>query len=187
MIEFIWQIWATEGGCKMKKYLSNDELKIYTIIYNRALASNMADTVVEDTDVLVKAGDYKFACGGEIILFDGFQKLYDEVTGEEQEILSGLPELLSGESLEKEEVKSEQKYTNPPYRYTEVRLIKKMEDLGIGRPSTYALTMETLRIRSYVTMDKRSFVPSEQGRLTSEQLDLFFNSIINVKYTADME
>ncbi len=172
---------------KMKKYLSNDEFKIYSIIYNRALASNMADTLVEDTDVLLTAGDYKFACGGEVVLFDGFQRLYDEVTGEEQEVLSGLPELTVGEILSKEEIKSEQKYTNPPYRYTEVRLIKKMEDLGIGRPSTYALTMETLRIRSYVTMDKRSFVPSEQGRLTSEQLDLFFNSIINVKYTAEME
>lgn len=172
---------------KMKKYLSNDELKIYTIIYNRALASNMTDTLVEDTDVLVAAGDYKFAVGGEIVLFDGFQRLYDEVTGEEQDVLTGLPELQVGEVLSKEEVKSEQKYTNPPYRYTEVRLIKKMEDLGIGRPSTYALTMETLRIRSYVTMDKRAFVPSAQGRLTSEQLDLFFNSIINVKYTAEME
>ena len=172
---------------KMKKYLSTDEFKIYSIIYNRALASNMSDTVVEDTDVLVKAGDYKLACGGEVVLFDGFQRLYDEVTGEETEVLSGLPELTVGETLGIEEIKCEQKYTNPPYRYTEVRLIKKMEDLGIGRPSPYALTMETLRIRSYVTMDKRAFVPSEQGRLTSEQLDLFFNSIINVKYTAEME
>lgn len=172
---------------KMKKYLSNDEFKIYSIIYNRALASNMADTLVEDTDVLVSAGEYKFACGGEVVLFDGFQRLYDEVLGDDQEILSGLPELSVDEVLEKQEIKSEQKYTNPPYRYTEVRLIKKMEDLGIGRPSTYALTMETLRIRSYVTMDKRAFVPSAQGRLTSDQLDLFFSSIINVKYTAEME
>ena len=172
---------------KMKKYLAADELKIYTIIYNRALAAIMSDALVEDTQVLVDANNYGFQVSGEVILFDGFQKLYEEATGEEVEVLSGLPELTVGEELVKNEVKSEQKFTNPPYRYTEVRLIKKMEDLGIGRPSTYALTMETLRVRSYVTMDKRTFVPSEQGRLTSEQLDLFFNSIINVKYTAEME
>ena len=172
---------------KMKKYLAADELKIYTIIYNRALAAIMSDALVEDTTILFDANNYGFQVSGEIVLFDGFQKLYEEATGEEVEVLTGLPKVVEGEELIKNEVKSEQKFTNPPYRYTEVRLIKKMEDLGIGRPSTYALTMETLRIRSYVTMDKRTFVPSEQGRLTSDQLDLFFNSIINVKYTAEME
>ena len=171
---------------KMKKYLSSDELKIYTIIYNRALASNMADANVLDTDITISANGYDFALGGETVLFDGFQKLYEDVTEEETE-LSKLPDMVVGENINSCELHKEQKFTNPPYRYSEVRLIKKMEDLGIGRPSTYALTMETLRIRSYVTMDKRTFVPSEQGRLTSDQLDIYFKDIINVKYTAEME
>lgn len=171
---------------KMKKYLSSDELKIYTIIYQRALSALMSDAVVEDTIVTANSNNYQFELSGEKVLFDGFQRVYKEMVEEEVE-LTGLPEFELGEKLNVIDVKSEQKFTNPPYRYTEVRLIKKMEDLGIGRPSTYALTMETLRVRSYVTMDKRTFVPSEQGRLTSDQLDIFFKDIINVKYTADME
>ena len=171
---------------KMKKYLSSDELKIYTIIYQRALSSVMTDAIVEDTLVTASSNNYQFELSGEKVLFDGFQRVYKEMLEEEVE-LTGLPEFIIGEKLNVIDVVSEQKFTNPPYRYTEVRLIKKMEDLGIGRPSTYALTMETLRVRSYVTMDKRTFVPSEQGRLTSDQLDIFFKDIINVKYTAEME
>ena len=172
---------------KMKPYLSNDEYKLYTLIYNRAVASLMSDAEVEDTKVNVLANDCLFNLEGEKVVFDGFLKIYEEAKIDETEDLSRLPELTIGEELPLQELVYEQKFTNPPYRYTEARLIRKMEELGIGRPSTYALTMETLRLRSYVTMDKRTFVPSNQGRLTSDQLDLFFSSIINVKYTADME
>lgn len=172
----------------MKKYLSNDEYKIYSLIYNRALAAIMKDSLVLDTTVSIKNGKYIFQISGEEILFDGFQKLYIEQTEDEtSDELVIMPKFEVGEEVNKEQVYSEQKFTLPPSRYSEVRLIKKMDELGIGRPSTYAITMETLRIRSYVTMDKRSFVPTEQGKLTSEQLDLFFSSIINVKYTAQME
>ena len=172
---------------KMKPYLSNDEYKLYTLIYNRAVASLMSDAEVEDTKVNILANDCLFNLEGEKVVFDGFLKIYEEAKIDETEDLSRLPELTVGEELPLQELVYEQKFTNPPYRYTEARLIRKMEELGIGRPSTYALTMETLRLRSYVTMDKRTFVPSNQGRLTSDQLDLFFSSIINVKYTADME
>lgn len=172
---------------KMKPYLSNDEYKLYTLIYNRAVASLMSDAEVEDTKVNILANDCAFSLEGEKVVFDGFLKIYEEAKIDETEDLSRLPELTVGEELPLQELVYEQKFTNPPYRYTEARLIRKMEELGIGRPSTYALTMETLRLRSYVTMDKRTFVPSNQGRLTSDQLDLFFSSIINVKYTADME
>ena len=172
---------------KMKKYLSNDEYKLYSLIYNRAIASLMSDAVVEDTKVNIEANSCLFNVDGERVLFDGFLKIYEEGSLDETEELDRLPELTIGEKLPLEELLYEQKFTNPPHRYTEARLIRKMEELGIGRPSTYALTMETLRARSYVTMDKRTFVPSKQGRLTSDQLDLFFSSIINVKYTADME
>jgi DNA topoisomerase-1 len=103
------------------------------------------------------------------------------------ESLDVLPEMKVGDHLIRENIETEQKFTLPPYRYSEARLIRKMEELGIGRPSTYALTMETLRARAYVTMEKKAFVPTSQGVLTSDQLELFFNSIINVKYTAKME
>lgn len=172
---------------KMKKYLSNDEYKLYTLIYNRAIASLMSDAEVEDTKVNILANECLFNLEGEKIIFDGFLKIYEEAKLDDDEDLSRLPDLKIDEVLPLKELLYEQKFTNPPYRYTEARLIRKMEELGIGRPSTYALTMETLRARSYVTMDKRTFVPSKQGRLTSDQLDLFFSSIINVKYTADME
>ena len=172
---------------KMKKYLSSEEYKLYTLIYNRALASLMSDAVIEDTKVNILANEYLFNLEGERVVFDGFLKIYEEAKIDDSEDLMRLPHLEVSEKLPLQELQYEQKFTNPPHRYTEARLIRKMEELGIGRPSTYALTMETLRARSYVTMDKRTFVPSKQGRLTSEQLDLFFSSIINVKYTADME
>ncbi len=171
----------------IKQYLSLEEYKLYTLIYNRALASLMSDAIVEDTDVLVGANEYMFELEGEKTIYDGFMKIYQETSIDDEEDLSILPEILVDEVLNLQEIKKEQKFTNPPYRYTEARLIRKMEELGIGRPSTYALTMETLRVRSYVSMQNRTFVPTEQGRLTSEQLDLFFSSIINVKYTAEME
>lgn len=172
----------------VKKSLTLEEYKIYSLIYNRAIASLMSDAILEDTKVDVENQGYLFNLSGEIALFDGFKTIYEEASlVDEEEDLTRLPELKIGEVLEFSEITKEQKFTSPPYRYTEARLIRKMEELGIGRPSTYALTMETLRARAYVTMDKRAFVPTSQGILTTEQLELFFSSIINVKYTAEME
>ena len=171
----------------IKKYLNNEEYKLYTLIYNRSLASLMSDAVVEDTLVEIMANDYRFHLDGEQIIYDGFLRLYEETNLDEDTEIAKLPDFFKDEILTLKELTTEQKFTKPPYRYTEARLIRKMEELGIGRPSTYALTMDTLKIRSYVTMENRTFVPTSQGRLTSEQLDLFFSSIINVKYTASME
>ena len=172
----------------IKSYLKLEEYRIYSLIYNRALASLMSDSILEDTKVDIENNGYLFNLNGEVTLFDGFRVIYEEASlTEEEDETSKLPELKVGENLSLVELTKEQKFTSPPYRYTEARLIRKMEELGIGRPSTYALTMETLRARAYVSMDKRTFVPTTQGMLTSEQLELFFNSIINVKYTADME
>ena len=172
----------------VKKYLAADEYKIYSLIYNRAIASLMSDAILEDTKVDIENQGYIFNLTGEITLFDGFLTIYEESSlVDEEENLDHLPELSVGEYLPFQEISKEQKFTSPPYRYTEARLIRKMEELGIGRPSTYALTMETLRARAYVAMEKKTFVPTAQGRLTTEQLELFFSSIINVKYTADME
>ncbi len=172
----------------IKKSLNLEEYKIYSLIYNRAIASLMSDQVVEDTKVDIVNNGYLFNLSGEVTLFDGYNTIYEETSiTDEVEDIDKLPELSVGEKLVFNEVIKEQKFTSPPHRYSEARLIRKMEELGIGRPSTYALTMETLRARAYVTMEKKTFVPTTQGRLTTEQLELFFNSIINVKYTADME
>lgn len=171
----------------IKRYLTADEYKLYSLIYNRAIASLMSDANIENTIIDVTNNGYIFNLTGEKVLFDGFLAIYEESNLDNEEKIEKLPELEINEELKFISLDTEQKFTAPPYRYTEARLIRKMEELGIGRPSTYALIMETLRARGYVSMDKRTFVPTEQGRLTSEQLDLFFKDIINVKYTADME
>lgn len=172
----------------VKNYLRLDEYKIYSLIYNRTIASLMSDAILEDTKVDIENQGYLFNLSGEITLFDGFKVIYEETSiNDEEDDLEHLPELEIGETLNFQEIIKEQKFTSPPYRYTEARLIRRMEELGIGRPSTYALTMETLKARAYVSMEKKTFMPSKQGILTSEQLELFFSSIINVKYTADME
>lgn len=171
----------------IKRYLAADEYKLYSLIYNRALASLMADASIENTTIDINNNGYIFNLNGEKTIFDGFLTIYEESNLDNEEKIDKLPEFNLDEELNCTGVQKEQKFTTPPYRYTEARLIRKMEELGIGRPSTYALTMETLRARGYVTMDKRTFVPTAQGRLTIEQLELFFSDIINVKYTADME
>lgn len=171
----------------IKKYLAADEYKLYSLIYNRAIAALMADATIENTVVDITNNGYLFNLTGEKVLFDGFLTVYEESSIDNEEKIEKLPDLEIDETLKLISIDTEQKFTAPPYRYTEARLIRKMEELGIGRPSTYALTMETLRARGYVSMDKRTFVPTQQGRLTSEQLDLFFKDIINVKYTAEME
>lgn len=171
----------------IKKYLNAEEFKIYSLIYNRALASLMSDAIVEDTKIEIHNGTFIFYLDGELVKFEGYLKIYEEFDIDEHEENKSLPEFNIGEQLQLETLNPVQKFTSPPSRYSEARLIRKMEELGIGRPSTYAMTMDTLRIRSYVTMDKKTFVPTEQGRITVEQLEQFFHEIINVKYTANME
>jgi DNA topoisomerase-1 len=171
----------------IKKYLNFEEYKLYSLIYNRALASLMSDAKVEDTKIEIHNGNYLFYLDGEKVKFDGYLTIYEEFDIDDAEQNKSLPEFVIGEQLKLIQLIPNQKFTSPPSRYSEARLIRKMEELGIGRPSTYAMTMDTLRIRSYVTMDKKTFIPTEQGRITSEQLDSFFHEIINVKYTANME
>lgn len=172
----------------IKKSLNLEEYKIYSLIYNRALASLMSDQIVEDTKVDIDNQGYLFNLSGVTTIFDGYNTIYEETSiVDEDEDVDKLPELNVGEKLDFEDIIKEQKFTSPPHRYTEARLIKKMEELGIGRPSTYALTMETLKARAYVSLEKKNFIPTAQGRLTTEQLELFFSSIINIKYTAEME
>lgn len=168
----------------VKDYLSSDEYKLYSLIYYRALASLMTNATVEDEKVKIDNNGYIFEVAGERVVFDGYLKAYGKY---ESSDIKTLPEFEEKEILKQPKILTEQKFTSPPSRYSEARLIKKMEELGIGRPSTYAMTIDVLKRRNYVKMDKKSFIPTDQGILTTDKLAEYFNSVINVKYTADME
>ena len=168
---------------KVKNYLENDELKLYKLIYDRALASLMTNAAILDQKVLIENNGYIFEANGEKVIFEGYLKAFSDLDDDSK----SLPNLKIGQVLKNTDVNSEQKFTNPPLRYNEARLIRKMEELGIGRPSTYAMTIETLKARNYVKLEKKCFVPTKQGELTSTKLSEFFEDIINVKYTAQME
>ena len=168
----------------IKQYLSNDEYKLYNLIYTKALATMMTPALIEDEKIKIENNGYIFEATGEKIKFNGYLVIYQETDDEEAKTL---PEMEEGEIIQKPIISSEQKFTNPPLRYSEGRIINKMKELGIGRPSTYAQTVETLKARLYVKIQNKTLVPTDQGMLTSDRLDEFFKPIINVKYTASME
>ena len=168
----------------IKKYLSNDEYKLYSMIYDRAVSSLMSKAKVLDEKVIINNNGYQFELNGEKVLFDGYLKVFNKYETEDTKVL---PDIIIGETIKNAKLEKEQKFTNPPLRYSEARLIRKMEELGIGRPSTYAVTMDTLKQRGYVKVEKKTFIPTDQGVLTSNKLDEYFNKVINIKYTADME
>ena len=170
----------------LKKYLSNDEYKLYKMIYYRALASLMADAKVEATSVVLDNNNYQFKVNGQVLLYDGYLKVYSDYESNEDKIL---PEELGIKNnvLKTDVVEKKQHFTNPPARYTEAKLIKEMEELGIGRPSTYAKIMDTIKERSYVVLEEKKFKPTDIGIETTDKLQEFFSNIINVDYTAKME
>ena len=168
----------------LKSYLSADEFKLYEMIYDRAVASLMSDAIVEAEEVVIENNGFKFGLAGEKTIFDGYLK---QVSKYEDDDTKALPELTEGDIIKNAKVESIQKFTNPPLRYSEARLIKRMEELGIGRPSTYAVTIDTLKTRGYAKLEKKTFVPTNQGKLTMAKLEEYFSSVINVKYTAEME
>ena len=168
----------------VKKYLTNDEYKVYSIIYYRALASLMKDAKVLQTSIVLDNNNYQFKSTGQKTVFDGFMKVYKDYMSSEDVELPGINE---GDILETEDITKEQHFTKPLPRYTEASLIKEMESLGIGRPSTYAKTMETLKERAYVTIEDKKFHPTEVGIETTDKLQEFFSNILNVEYTANME
>lgn len=176
---------------KVKAYLSTEQYKLYKLIYCRALASQMANAKFEGQSITLSQNGYDFTLSGSRMVFDGWLKVYGEYYASKDAIL---PELKEGEGLAALAVKPNQHFTEPPARYTEAKLIKEMEEQGIGRPSTYAMIIDTIQARGYVTLQRATeksktkvFMPSEQGKLTTEKLDEYFSDIINVKYTAGME
>lgn len=175
----------------IKKYLTNDQYRLYKLIYSRAIASLMAPSKSNVVNAIIRSEDCDFSANGSILTFDGYLKLYGDYESTKDEML---PELCEQEHLEHVELEGKQHFTEPPLRYSEARLIKELEEKGIGRPSTYAIIIDTLQARGYVSLEKPSegsktkvFIPTEQGELTDQKLQEFFSSIINVTYTADME
>ena len=168
----------------IKEYLSNDEYKLYKLIYIRALSSLMKDAKVEATTIILDNNDYKFKTTGQILIFDGYLKLYQEYEDSEDKVL---PKLEENQEIKSKKIEYTMHTTKPPARYTESKLIKEMEELGIGRPSTYAKTIDTLIERAYVNVIEKKFHPTEIGIETTDKLQEFFKDIINVKYTKEME
>ena len=169
---------------EMKEYLKPDEYKLYNLIWTRALQSLMADAVVNQSTTIFDNNDYKFKTTGQTVLFDGYLKIYKDLEKDEEK---EVPKFTNGEVHETDKLDKEQHFTEPPPRYTEAKLIKEMEEKGIGRPSTYATVVDTIKEREYVKLVDKKFVPTEIGIVTTDKLQEFFSGIINVKYTADME
>ncbi len=176
---------------KVKPYLTTDQYKLYQLIWCRAVASLMAPAKNNTVSVILSNHEYDFSANGNQLAFDGYLKVAGQFETSKDVLL---PELQQGQSCLAKEVQANQHFTEPPLRYSEARLIKELEEEGIGRPSTYSMIIDTIQARGYVTLEKASegsktkvFFPTEQGTLTAEKLEQFFSEIINVKYTANME
>lgn len=168
----------------MKEYLTADELKLYSLIYARAVASLMAPAKLNATTVALDNNGYEFKASGSVIAFDGYLRVYSAYEKQTDEFL---PEVNVSEVLLTQDIQKSQHFTKPPARYTEAKLIRELEELGIGRPSTYASILDTIVTRQYVEMADKAFKPTDSGILTNDKLVEFFDSIINVEYTAQME
>lgn len=170
----------------VKPFLSNDEYKLYRMIYYRALASLMKDALTDNTVVILNNHDYQFKATGQVLVFDGYLKVYQEY---EDTTETPLPPLDTYQSnvIVANEITKEQHFTKPPARFNEATLIREMEELGIGRPSTYSTTIETLKNRGYVIIQEKRFEPTEVGIEITDKLQECFSHLINVAYTAQME
>ena len=170
----------------IKEYLSNDEYKLYRLIYIRSLAYLMSNAKTLATTVNLENNGYMFKTTGSVLKFDGYLKVYSEFEDNEDVILPDFKNYKSDVVIA-DKIEKFQHFTKPSPRYTESSLIKEMESLGIGRPSTYATIMKTIIDRSYVTIEDKKFIPTEIGFETTDKLQEFFSGIVNVEYTANME
>lgn len=171
----------------VKPYLTRDQYRLYKLIWERFVASQMASAVLDTVTADLVAGDAVFRANGSKLKFPGFMKVYIEGTDDQEEKETFLPPLSEGDRPELEKITPEQHFTQPPPRYSEARLVKTLEELGIGRPSTYAPTLETIQKRGYVRLEDKRFVPTELGELVIELMEQFFPDILNVEFTAQME
>lgn len=174
---------------KIRESLTKDQYKLYNLIYNRFIASQMSAAEYDTIAVNIKADDYNFKANGQSIKFKGFMKLYvetkDEDTGEDDELI--LPSLEINEKLKNEKINTKQSFTESPARYTEASIVKVLEEKGIGRPSTYAPTISTILERRYIQKEQKQLVPTELGKIVNKLLIENFGDIINVEFTAKVE
>jgi len=171
----------------LKSVLTNDQYRLYKLIYDRFLASQMAAAIMDTMTVDLFNNGVQFRATGSKIKFPGFMKVYNLTTDKNKEDEKFLPELEEGMVVMAQDIIPNQHFTQPPPRYTEARLVQTMEKLGIGRPSTYAPTIDTIQRRGYVSMEERRFHPTEIGIIVNETLEQYFPEIIDVDFTADME
>ncbi len=173
---------------ELKAILSRDQLRLYRLIWERFIASQMASAVLDTVTVDLQNADVLFRANGSQVKFPGFMKLYIEGTDDQaEETTKLLPEMAVGDQVKSLEIEPKQHFTQPPPRYSEARLVKALEELGIGRPSTYAPTLDTIQKRGYVQLDAKRFVPTELGEIVHQATFEFFPEIINIEFTAQME
>lgn len=169
----------------IKDSLTNDQYKLYRLIWQRFMASQMTAAKFDNLQVEIQNGDYTFKTTGSKLLFDGYQRVYKNSLDDEKDRI--LPELEKGETLTNTKLSGEQNFTQPPSRYTEASLVKELEEKNIGRPSTYAPIVATLSERKYVSREKKSLVPTELGFLVTGLMEEYFKEIVDVNFTAGME
>lgn len=172
----------------VKEYLGRDQLRLYKLIWERFVASQMAPAVLDTMTVELDNNGVIFRANGSKVKFPGFMKVYiegnDDNKKEEDRIL---PDLKEGSTVESKDIEPNQHFTQPPPRYTEARLVKTLEEKGIGRPSTYAPTLDTIQRRGYVALDNKRFVPTELGEIVNDMMSEFFPEILDIDFTAEME
>ena len=172
---------------QIKESLTNDQYKLYKLIYNRFLASQMKSAIFDSLAITINANNYNFKANGQAIKFKGFMTLYVEGTDEKEDVIGQIPLLEVGQEVKKEKIESKQSFTEPPPRYTEASLVKALEEKDIGRPSTYSPTITTIIARRYIEKEAKQLVPTELGKVVNKLLTENFPDIINVEFTADIE
>ena len=173
---------------EIKESLSKDQYKLYKLIYNRFMASQMSAAIYDTMAVSIKAGEYDFKANGQHLKFKGFMTLYVEGTDAKEEEEQGLlPELEENEELKKQKLEPKQSFTEPPARYTEASLVKALEEKGIGRPSTYSPTITTILERRYIEKEQKQLMPTELGKIVNKLLVENFGEVVNVEFTASIE
>ncbi|OPZ86715.1 MAG: DNA topoisomerase 1 [Firmicutes bacterium ADurb.Bin419] len=172
----------------IKESLTKEQYKLYKLIWSRFVSSQMASAEYDTINTDITAGDYTFRANGQIIKFQGFIVLYQEGKDEEgEEGESNVPELAEGEELKQKKIDPKQHFTQPPPRYTEASLVKTLEEKGIGRPSTYAPTITTILARGYVVKDAKALMPTELGKIVNDIMKNYFQDIVDVEFTAQLE
>lgn len=172
----------------MKDFLSRDQFRLYKLIWERFVASQMASAIMDTMTVDLKNGNVIFRANGSKVKFPGFMKVYVEGTDDQTDDRDKLlPNLSEGDKILKKDIEPKQHFTQPPPRYTEARLVKTLEELGIGRPSTFAPTLDTIQKRGYVALDNKRFIPTELGEIVHQLILEFFPEIIDVEFTVKME